>query len=58
MDSKNGRRSKKGNKATPVIILKILRENTDENHLIQNSDIRRIDIISSELKHTLAMMSE
>ena len=42
MDSKNGRRSQKGNKATPVIILKILRENTDENHVIQNADIRRI----------------
>lgn len=42
MDSKNGRRSKKGNKATPVIILKILKENTDEEHVIQNADIRRI----------------
>ncbi len=42
MDSKNGRRTKKGNKATPVIILKILKEKTDEEHVLQNADIRQI----------------
>ena len=42
MDSKNGRRTKKGNKATPVIILKILKEKTDEEHVLQNADIRKI----------------
>ena len=42
MGSKNGRRSTKGNKITPVCILKILKEKTDEEHVLQNADIRNI----------------